>query len=66
MLQNHKHHEPSRNLVDECSSGPWFAHWAAPLARPPPVSPVAEPVTWLARLGSKRHGPIRFEEGPVD
>jgi len=65
VLQNHKHHEPSRFLVDENSSAPWFAHWAAPLPRPPTHSPVAEPLTWLARIGWKRHGLIRFEEAPI-
>ncbi len=64
VLQNHRHHEPSRFLVDECSSGPWFDGWAVRLPAPDTPSPVAAPGTWLARIGWRRHGPIRFEESP--
>ena len=66
VLQNHKHHSPSRYLVDECSSGPWFTGWAAPLPRPPTASPVASPTTDLARRAWRRYGPIRFDEGPAE
>jgi len=64
VLQNHRHHEPSRYLVDENSSGPWFTGWALSFAPPPTEAPVADPVTWLARTGWKRHGPIAFDEAP--
>jgi hypothetical protein len=64
VLQNHRHHVPSRFLVDENSSGPWFTGWAQPLPLPPTEPPVAEPATWLAKRGWKRYGPIRFAEAP--
>jgi len=65
VLQNHLHHRPSRWIVDECSSARWFTGWAEPLGPPDMPSPVAEPTTWLARVGWRRHGRIRFEESPV-
>lgn len=65
VLQNHLHHRPSRWIVDECSSARWFTGWAGrlPLADTPP--PVAPAQTWLGRTGWRRHGPIRFDEGPA-
>lgn len=54
------------DLVDECSSAPWFDGWAAPEPRysaigPPPV---ASPRTWLLRVGWKRWGLVRTHETP--
>jgi REP-associated tyrosine transposase len=66
VLQNHRHHERSRFIVDENSSGLWFAGWSEPLPPPATAPPVAEPVTWLARIAWRRYGPIRFEEAPSD
>jgi REP element-mobilizing transposase RayT len=65
VLHNHKHHSPSRFLVDECSSGPWFDGWASPVPRPATASPVSEPATRLARTGWRRYGPIGFQEEPA-
>src|SRR5262249_10576213 len=63
VLQNHKHHEPNRFLVDENSPGRWFTGWAQAVPHPPTPPPTAEPRTWLARTGWRRAGgPIRFEE----
>ncbi len=65
VLQNHRHHQPSRYAIDECSSGPWFDGWAEPLPPPDTPPPVAAPATWLARVGWRwRHGPIGFHESP--
>lgn len=65
VLQNHRHHEPSAYLVDEKSSGLWFDGWERRLAAPATTPPVAAPRTWLARLGWRRHGLIRFTEMPA-
>jgi putative transposase len=65
VLQNHLHHRPSRWIVDACSSARWFTGWAEPLGPADTPSPVAAPTTWLARIGWRRHGPIRFDEGPA-
>lgn len=64
VLQNHLHHGPSANLVDEFSSASWFDGWEQPLDAPSTPSPVSRPGTWLMRLGWRRYGPIRFSESP--
>ena len=64
VLQNHLHHERSRNVVDECSSSRWFDGWTAQLPVPDTPSPVSPPGTWLGRKGWRRHGLLRFDEGP--
>ena len=66
VLQNHLHHNRSAFVVDECSSARWFTGWAQPVPVPLTPSPVAAPRTWLARIGWRRHGPVRFDEGPCD
>jgi REP element-mobilizing transposase RayT len=65
VLQNHLHHRPSRNRVDECSSARWFTGWKAPLPVPDTPSPVAAPLTWLLGTGWLRYGLIDFTEGPA-
>jgi hypothetical protein len=56
------------DLIDEASSGAWFAGWKQePLpmsAHDPP--PVADARTWLLRIGWKRHGLIDLGEVPGD
>ena len=65
VLQNHKHHSPSRYLIDEMSSARWFNGWAQPLPPQANPSPVSFPRTWLARKGWRKHGgPIHFDEAP--
>ena len=65
VLQNHRHHRPSRHWVDECSSGRWFNGWKATLPVPATPSPVAAPLTWLLGVGWRRHGLIALTEGPA-
>ena len=65
VLQNHTHHTPSRHLVDEHSSGPWFEGWEASLPKPPTPSPVSAPTTRLARTAWRRYGPVAFDEEPA-
>jgi REP element-mobilizing transposase RayT len=65
--------------ADPCSSAPWFRGWRGndtqrgppPLAgRAPPIAPtdekvpVAEPTTWLLRVGFLRAGRVRLDEAP--
>ena len=66
VLQNHKHHQPSRYLVDEFSSARWFPHWEHPLSQPATPSPVLPPTTWLADEGWRKfYPPISFDEEPT-
>lgn len=50
--------------VDDFSSARWFGGWAKPLDAPDEPSPVAQPQTWLARVGWRRLGPVRLDERP--
>jgi REP element-mobilizing transposase RayT len=50
--------------VDEFSSARWFAGWAKPPEMPEEPSPVAQPRTWLARVGWRRLGAVRAGERP--
>ena len=48
---------PRVGRVDPASSGPWFSGWregVVALARSP--APVAQALTWLLRVGWRRHG----------
>ncbi len=65
VLQNHRHHAPGPYPVDSYSSGLWFDGWATRVTRPLSPSPVAEPGTFLARFGWRKHGLIRLEESPA-
>jgi len=64
VLQNHRHHRPSRHLVDECSSGRWFTGWTEELPPPTTPCPVTDARTWLLRVGWRRHGLVDLDEGP--
>jgi hypothetical protein len=65
VLQNHKHHERSAFIVDENSSGPWWNGWERHLTPPATAPPVRAPRTWLAAVGWRAGGPVRFSEGPA-
>ncbi len=65
VLHNHKHHEPSRYLIDD-SSGPWFTGWKTPVKLPPSPPPVRAARTWMLRTGwwLQGGGGIGLEERP--
>ena len=71
VLLNWRKHIPaiaSPGHVDPCSSGPWFdgwVQWGRTALTPPTKRPTAPPRTWLASVGWRRGGSIRFEEGPA-
>jgi hypothetical protein len=53
--------------LDEASSAPWFSGWSRRLQPPPGTpgpAPVAEPRTWLLRVGWRRHGLVDPAEIP--
>jgi putative transposase len=52
--------------IDHFSSARWFGGWIKPLEEPAEPSPVAQPRTWLARVGWRRLGAVRFDESPED
>jgi REP element-mobilizing transposase RayT len=50
--------------VDAASSGRWFTHWTRRLPPALDAPPVAEPRSWLLRVGWLRHGRIDPSEIP--
>jgi REP element-mobilizing transposase RayT len=72
VLLNARKHWTQRNgsappvRLDEASSAAWFSGWARSV-QPPSSSeppPVAEPRTWLLRVGWRRHGLLDPAEVP--
>jgi REP element-mobilizing transposase RayT len=69
VILNHVKHAKGATSVplDPCASGLYLDGWAR-AAPPTPIdetSPVAEPKTWLLRIGWKRLGLLSPREGPV-
>ena len=65
LLNWRKHMRDARSVVvDRCSSGAWFDGWRERPAMIDEESPVAEPNTWLAKLGWRRHGLLSVDEAP--
>ena len=64
VLQNWRKHFPGVGGLDPRSSARWFTGWRTSITPPAGRSPVAAPVTWLARLGWRRHGLVDLKEGP--
>jgi REP element-mobilizing transposase RayT len=68
LLNARKHlgaRAPGAGRVDPASSGAWFSGWregVVALARSP--APVAEAMTWLLRVGWRRHGLLDPSEVP--
>jgi len=56
VLQNFRKHHRAAPGIDPRSSGRWFDGWTRPPVKPPGPSPVAQPRTWLARIGWRRAG----------
>src|SRR5437879_742472 len=64
VLQNWRKHLPGVRGLDPRSSARWFTGWRSSTSVPAGWSPVAAPLTWLARAGWRRHGLVGLEEGP--
>src|SRR5687767_7103945 len=72
VLQNFRKHSMQRGercprgWIDECSSAPWFEHWARPPATPlsDQDAPVAKPKSWMLREGWQLYGLIDPDEVP--
>lgn len=65
VLQNWRKHLGDVVGLDACSSARWFSGWRiAPGASSGSSPPTAEPRTWLARVGWRRHGLIGADEMP--
>jgi len=64
VLMNAKKHGHIRTRVDALSSAAWFDGFAAQLPRPGGAAPVWAPRTWLAGVGWRKRGLIRFDEQP--
>jgi REP element-mobilizing transposase RayT len=80
VLLNSRHHSAARGrglsagVIDGCSSAPWFDGWSRDVEgafavprfgrRPDDEPPVAEPRTWLLKIGWKRCGAIDWEDAP--
>jgi len=66
VLNNAHHHRLLTAGVDPMSSGPMFDGWAnAPHERATRDASVAEPRTWLLRIGWRRHGALRVPNEPA-
>jgi REP element-mobilizing transposase RayT len=61
VLENHARHVRGA-VVDEFSSGPWFAHWRAgvrmPRALPCTGPPTVAPESWVLKGGWRRAGTV--------
>ena len=68
VLHNHRHHAGvyTRVVLDPLSSAAYFDGFSqrmpAHLSRD---APVAEPSTWLLRIGWRRHGLLGKDESPA-
>jgi putative transposase len=63
VLQNWAKHGPGGDY-DPRSSALWFDGWTRPPKATPESRLVAQPQTWLVRLGWRRHGLLRPGERP--
>jgi REP element-mobilizing transposase RayT len=72
VLQNARRHrlwiDPAFHGMDPFSSAWWFTGWKDERWRqglgPPEMRTVAEPETWLLRVGWRRHGLLAIDEVP--
>ena len=65
VLQNARKHIRGVNGLDPCSSASWFTGWTQPVSRIGSSPPIAHARTWLAAVGWRRWGLIRFHERPA-
>jgi hypothetical protein len=59
-----KHGAGDRQRIDSCSSAPWFDGFRDPLPRVLDPPATWAPRTWLANVGWRKHGLIRFDDAP--
>ena len=64
VLGNFRKHVPGASGLDPRSSAAWFQGWRTVVARSMATAPVAAAVTWLARVGWRRYGPLDVWEAP--
>jgi hypothetical protein len=64
VLQNWRKHLSRVCGLDPRSSAPWFTGWRVATTAPPERAPIVTPRTWLASVGWRRHGLLRFDERP--
>ena len=64
LMNARKHGERLASGVDAMSSAPWFDGFARRVAPGHDARPVRAPRTWLAGVGWRRRGLVRFDERP--
>jgi putative transposase len=64
LMNAKKHGHRLASRLDALSSAPWFDGIARRAAPPSGEPPVRAPRTWLAGVGWRRHGLVRFDERP--
>jgi putative transposase len=64
VLQNWRKHLTDVRGLDPRSSAAWFTGWRVAIATPPQRVPIVAARTWLASVGWRRHGLLRFDEEP--
>jgi hypothetical protein len=64
VLNNWKKHVFAARGLDPRSSAAWFDGWLDRTRSALGPAPIADPRTWLARVGWRRRGGIRVDEVP--
>jgi putative transposase len=64
VLLNGRKHGVCGPGIDPLSSGPWFSGWREGALPPPGPSPIAQPRTWLLRIGWRRSASISIVDAP--
>lgn len=62
VLLNGRKHGAIHAGIDPCSSGPWFPGWREAPEPARDAAPVAQPRTWLLRVGWRRSGLIGVDQ----
>ncbi len=64
LMNARKHGERIASGIDALSSAAWFDGFVERIDRPVGAPPVRAPRTWLASVGWRRRGLVRFDERP--
>jgi REP element-mobilizing transposase RayT len=64
VLNNFRKHVRTAMGLDPYSSARWFGGWRQAMTPPSEPAPIAQPRTWLLRVGWRRYGPIGVDEVP--